>query len=335
MAGPKIDTVRLQRISKGYWEAGAFFAAIDLEAFTLIDAGDNTVEKLGAAAGIGALNAERLLDALAGMDLVTRDAGGVYANPPDVDRFLVKGKPGYAGAWMCFLRESWPDWNRMAEILKQDTPADRLGMYDDLTEESARAYHEATYSIGLGAARKFHREVDLSGRRRIMDLGGGSGAYCIVAADTYPEIEGVVLDLPPVVPVAREYIENHGVAARVRAEVCDFTADPLPRGCDVAIQASNLPIYDRAIIGALVQRIHDALEPGGEYHLIGEMVDDDRMGPIGPALWGLYEAIPGSTGHAHSIAECIGYLEAAGFENVTATEFIPKTLTRVTGYKRK
>lgn len=333
MAGPKIDTVRLQRISKGYWETGAFYAAIDLEAFTLIDAGENNVEKLGQAAGIGALNAERLLDVLAAMDLVTRNADGTYSNPPDVDRFLVKGKPGYAGAWMCFMRESWPDWNRMADILKERTPADRLGMYDDLTEESARAYHEATYSIGLGAARKFHREVDLSGRRRIMDLGGGSGAYCIVAADTYPDIEAVVLDLPPVVPVARDYIEKHGHSDRVSAQVCDFTKDRFPEGCDVAIQASNLPIYDREIIGGLVRRIFEALEPGGEYHLVGEMVNDDRMGPIGPALWGLYEAIPGSTGHAHSIAECIGYLEAAGFENVAAAEFIPGTLTRVTGYK--
>jgi hypothetical protein len=33
------------------------------------------------------------------------------------------------------------------------------------------------------------------------------------------------------------------------------------------------------------------------------------------------------------VTECIGYLEAAGFRSVEAHEFIPETLTRVTGRK--
>lgn len=332
-ATPRPDTTRLQRVAKAYWETGALFAAIDLEAFSHIDRGDNTVSKLAGAAGISELNSERLLDALAGMELLIRDDDGQYTNAPDVDRFLVKDRRGYAGEWMCFMREKWGDWNRMADIMLSGDEGDRLGMYDDLTEEGARTYHAATYSIGMGAGRKFHREVDLTGRRKIMDLGGGSGAYCINAAQKYPEIEAVVLDLAPVVPVTLDYIAQNEVADRVTAEVCDFTSDPLPTGCDVAIQASNLPIYDRPVMRTLVQRIHDALEPGGEYHLIGEMVNNDRMGPIAPALWGLYEAIPRSQGHAHSIGECEDYLRNAGFERISSEEFIPGTLTRVTGYK--
>ena len=73
--------------------------------------------------------------------------------------------------------------------------------------------------------------------------------------------------------------------------------------------------------------------PGGEFHLIGEMLDADRAGPLGPALWGLSEAVNDSTGLAHSVTECVGYLEAAGFSAVEAHEFIPETLTRVTGRK--
>ena len=79
-----------------------------------------------------------------------------------------------------------------------------LGMYDEtFTVDRARAYHAATYSIGMGAARRFHKQVDLTGRNKIIDLGGGSGCYCIVAAQTYPTIKAEVLDLPPVVEVTR------------------------------------------------------------------------------------------------------------------------------------
>lgn len=333
MNAPRPDTTRLQRIAKAYWETGALFAAIDLGVFTLIDKGHDTVERLGDAAKIGELNAMRLLDGLAGIGLVARDPDGHYANAADVDRFLVQDKRGYAGTWMTFMRQHWGDWNRMAEIMQETDRGERLGMYGDLTEESARSYHAATYSIGMGAARKFHREVDLTGRRRLMDLGGGSGAYCINAALTYPDIEAIVLDLPPVVPVTRDYIAENKVGDRVSAQACDFTTDPLPEGCDVAVMASNLPIYDRKVIGKVVQRVHDALVPGGEYHLIGEMMDNDRNGPVAPCLWGLYETIPLSMGHAHTIGECEAYLRDAGFERISAVEFIPGTLTRVTGYK--
>ena len=166
-----------------------------------------------------------------------------------------------------------------------------------------------------------------------MDLGGGSGCYCIVAAGKYPEIRAEVLDLPPVVAVTREYIEENGVAAQVSANPCDFTSDPLPTDADVAIMASNLPQYSRPIIAEVVQRVFDALLPGGEFHLIGETINAERTGPLAPALWGLSEAVNQSTGLAHSDADCVGYLEQAGFAEVSVNEFIPETLTRITGRK--
>ncbi len=328
------DTVRLQRISKAFWESAALMSAVELDVFTAIADGSNTIDAVAQACGIEPLNAERLLVALTAMDLVSRD-GDRFANAADVERFLVRGKPTFAGPWMLFGKPRWDGWGHLTEHLKVREDDQRLlGMYDDtFTVERARAYHEATYSIGMGAARRFHKQVDLTGRTKIMDLGGGSGCYCIVAAQQYQDIRAEVLDLPPVVEVTREYLAENGVADRVTASPCDFTSDALPRDADVAIMASNLPQYSRPIIASVVQRVHDALLPGGEFHLIGEMLDADCCGPLAPALWGLSEAVNRSTGLAHSEPDCVGYLEAAGFENVQVHEFIPQTLTRVVGRK--
>jgi hypothetical protein len=328
------DTVRLQRISKAYWESAALMSAVELGAFTAIAEGHDTIETAAAAMGIEPVNAERLLVVLTAMELLSRD-GDRFQNAPDVDRFLVKGRRSYAGPWMLFTKPRWDRWGKLTEHLKVRQKDQRvLGMYDEtFTVERAREYHEATYSIGMGAARRFHRQVDLSGRQKIMDLGGGSGCYCIVGAELHPEIRAEVLDLAPVVEVTREYVAEHGLTDRVRASVCDFTRDPLPDDADVAIMASNLPQYSRSIIAGVVQRVFDALLPGGEFHLIGEMTNADGSGPLAPALWGLAEAVSHSTGLAHSVTECIGYLEAAGFVEVEESEFIPETLTRVTGRK--
>ena len=333
-ATPRVDTVRLQRVAKAFWESAALMSGVELDLFTAISNGDDTIDKAAAAMGIEPENAERLMTALTAMGLLRRD-GDRFANAPDVERFLVRGSSSYAGPWMLFGKPRWDGWGRLTEHLRQRRAEQRvLGMYDDsFTVERARQYHAATYSIGMGAARRFHRQVDLSGRKRIMDLGGGSGCYCIVAATTYPGISAVVLDLPPVVEVTREFLAENGVADRVTAEACDFTRDPLPHDADVAIMASNLPQYSRAIIGDVVARVYDALLPGGAFHLIGEMLDDDRRGPLAPALWGLSEAVSGSTGLAHTSGECVGYLRDAGFRDVTVNEFIPQTLNRITGYK--
>jgi hypothetical protein len=328
------DTVRLQRISKAFWESAALMSAVELKVFTAIANGADSIEGVAQAVDIEPVNAERLLTVLTAMTLIERH-GDKFSNAPDVDRFLVEGKPTYAGPWMLFGKPRWEGWGRLTEHLKvREGEQRRLGMYDEtFTVDRAREYHEATYSIGMGAARRFHRQVDLRGRQKIMDLGGGSGCYCIVAAQQYPEIKGEVLDLPPVVVVTREYIEENGVAAQVSANACDFTRDPLPADADVAIMASNLPQYSRAIIAAVVQRVFDALLPGGEFHLIGETINAEGTGPLAPALWGLSEAVSHSTGLAHSDADCVGYLEQAGFKEVTVNEFIPETLTRITGFK--
>ena len=333
MSEQKLDTVRLQNLSRAFINSASFFSAIDLGLFTAIAEGHDTVEAFAERAGITALNAERLMTMCGSLGLIEW-CGDRFVNAPDVARFLVEGGRSYAGAWLLFIRASWDRWGYLTEKLRATEPPDVVSAASqDMTVDAARAYHRATSSVGFGAGRRFARRVDLSTRRKLMDIGGGSGAYSIVAAQTWPQLEAVVCDLPPVVVVTREFIEQHKVADRVSGHACDFTRDPLPEGCDVAVMASNLPQYSRAIIGAVIRKAHGVLMPGGELHLIGEVLDDDRKGPVDAALWGLMEALENSTGLAHTRADCVGYFEAAGFRNIQVDDFVPGILARVTGTK--
>ena len=331
---PRVDTTRLQHVARAYGQTAILYAAIDLEIFTHIARGASTIEEVAHAVGISALNAERLVVCCAGLGLVTIDAhSGTLANAPDVARFLVLGEPGYAGAWMQFTRHEVPEWFRLTELLRSTEAPRRLGMYETLTVERARKYHEATASIGMGAGRRFARTVDMSGRRLLLDLGGGSGGYSIAAVQAYPELHAAVLDLPPVVVVTAEYLARAAVTDRVSTVGADFTADPFPQGVDVVVMASNLPIYDEKVIALVVAKAYGALQAGGEMHLVGEMLDDDRSGPLDASLWGMQEIFYGSGGKAHTVAQCIGYFRSAGFVDVVMHDFVPGVLRRVTGRK--
>jgi SAM-dependent methyltransferase len=327
------DTVRLQNMGRAFINSASLFAAIDLELFTCVAQGDDTHAKVAQRAGISITNAERLMTMCAASGLLVWKEDR-YENAADVDRFLVRGKDTYAAPWLTFTRSGWGRWQNLTEILRDSTPPTVVPDLSRMTVDAARRYHRATASVGFGSGRRFARQVNLSGRKRLLDIGGGSGAYSIVAVQHNPELSAVVFDIPPVAVVTAEFIAQHGVSDRVSTCAGDFTSDDFPSGIDVALMASNLPMYNREIIAAVIQKAYDALLPGGEMHLIGEMLDDDRSGPADAALWGLMEALSNSTGIAHTRAECVGYLERAGFDDVSANEFIPDVLVRVSGLKR-
>ena len=328
---PPTTTVRLQNIAQSYGQSAALMAAVEIGLFTAISKGAGTFEAIAAALDIHVVNAERLTVLLCAAGLVEKREGRLV-NAPDVQRFLVEGSPSYMGPWITFTKPRWNAWGQLAEHIR-NKDLKLIGQVGSFTLEDARRYHRATYSIGMGAGRRFVRDVDLSRRRRMMDIGGGSGAYCIQAAKAHPQLRAIVLDLPVMGEVARGFIAENGVTDRVTTAACDFTRDHFPTDCDVAVMASNLPMYGRDVIASVVRKAHDALVTGGEMHLIGETTNDERTGPWGPAYWGLGEAIFGSLGLAHSEADVLGYFRAAGFRDVRCVDFIPGSLSRVVGIK--
>jgi hypothetical protein len=113
----------------------------------------------------------------------------------------------------------------------------------------------------------------------------------------------------------------------------DFTTTAFPQDVDVVVMASNLPQYEPKLIRLVVGKAFAALVPGGEMHLVGETLHDDRAGPLSATLWGLNEAIQQSTGVAHSESDVKSYMRDAGFVDVAVHEFVPGVLTRITGRK--
>ena len=329
----KVDTIRLQNLSYGAKMTGVLIAAVELDLFSMVSEGASTIPEIAEALKISSLNAHRLVTACTGIGLLTKD-GSNYFNAPDVERFLVKGKRNYAGPWMLVSKSSFERWRGLTDFLRSSKPTSILGTYESWTYESAKAFHQASYSVGLGAGMRFARDVDMSNRSLILDIGGGSAAYCIAALQKYPHLKAVVLDLEPVCRVADEFIAEWELTDKITTHPGDFTKDPFPPDADIMIQASNLPGYSAERLIAVFKKGYEVMKPGGEYHLVGEALDEEEKGgPLGPSLWGLEEVFSGSEGWSHSEKEVQGYLEEAGFVDVRINEFIPGSLSRITGQK--
>jgi hypothetical protein len=142
-------------------------AAVELGLFTRVARGADTQAAVAQALDLTQTNAERLVTACVALGLLVREgAEGRLRNAPDVARFLVEGEPAYAGPWMLFSKPDWNEWGRLGTHLRRrDTVV--LGKYaQGSTVAQARKYHEATYSIGMGAARRFvPRSISRGGGR--------------------------------------------------------------------------------------------------------------------------------------------------------------------------
>ncbi len=328
----RIGTERIQNIGFGFKHAGTLMAAIELSLFTKISEGAGTIEAIANACGLSLLNAERLVVACAAMELLEKKENK-YVNAPDVDMYLVESKPRYFGAWSLMGKGDFADWINLADRLSNPAPPSVLGIYEKMTTEYAEALTRAMFNVGLGAGSKLAKQFDFSKYSLVLDLGGGSGAYCVSLCRRFPNLGALVFDFDNVCKVTNELIEEAGLSDRIKTHGGDFTRDPFPEGADVVMLNGNLTQYGPGEAQTIIDKAFSMLPSGGVMHIIAENLNNEKTGPKIAATWSIHEALFGSKGRAHSDAEVCEYMENAGFIEVEAVEFVHNILQRVTGFK--
>jgi SAM-dependent methyltransferase len=111
----------------------------------------------------------------------------------------------------------------------------------------------------------------------VVDVGGGTGGLLAAVLRAHPHLQGIVFDLPHVVPRARRVLEDAGVAGRGRAAGGDFFTDPIP-AADVHVLAQILHDWADPEALAILRACRASLAPGGRL-LVLEQVVPDEPGP--------------------------------------------------------
>lgn len=174
--------------------------------------------------------------------------------------------------------------------------------------------------------------VDLRGRRHLLDIGGGTGAFLEAAGRHAPELALSLFDLPAVIPAAHARFEQAGMAARVTLHSGSFRDDPLPRVADTISLVRVL--YDHAdeTVVALLRAVHAALPAGGRLIVSEPMRGHRRPDRAGDVYFALY-CLAMRTGKARSPDEIAALLTQAGFSGISAPRsrrpFVTTVLTAV------
>jgi len=108
-----------------------------------------------------------------------------------------------------------------------------LPYWQDLASspEMADSFEAALDTIVRFSARSLLRGYDWSTVRRVVDVGGGSGAPLIRLLQQYPHLHATLVDLPEMVERAKRNFAAAGLADRTTV-VAGSYFDPLPPGAD-------------------------------------------------------------------------------------------------------
>jgi cyclopropane fatty-acyl-phospholipid synthase-like methyltransferase len=138
---------------------------------------------------------------------------------------------------------------------------------------------QARHNLSLLVWRALGEAYDFSKHNVLLDIGGGTGAYCISLCQSYAHLSAIVFDLPPVAQMAYGYLGASGLSNRIEVRAGDFKDELLPEGFDVALLADLLSVATEESNRELLRKVYGLLPAGGVVIISGWILDDTRTGP--------------------------------------------------------
>ena len=180
-----------------------------------------------------------------------------------------------------------------------------------------RGEQTSEYSQLMAASQHFVADevlasVSFRDVRRLLDVGGGHGAFLKAIGTAHPHLELGLFDLPEVVETGRALLGEAVGPQRVSAHPGNFFKDSIPQGYDMVSLIRILHDHDDAPAQALLANIRASLAPGARLLIAEPMARIRGIEPMGEAFFGLYLWAMGS-GRARSPAEIVTMLKKAGF----------------------
>lgn len=175
--------------------------------------------------------------------------------------------------------------------------------------ELADLFHRAMGNMARQVNSATLDAYDLSGVRRLIDVGGGQGHLVTTLLRRYPEMTAVVFDLPHVAAQAEGVIRDAGLAERVECVGGDFL-ESVPAGGDVYVLSWTLHDWDDDDSLRILNNIREAMNAGGRLIVIDEVIpegDEPHFGKFEDIVM-----LALLKGHVRTEAEFARVFEAAG-----------------------
>jgi ubiquinone/menaquinone biosynthesis C-methylase UbiE len=301
----------LMQSARAFQESRVLLTALELDLFTALGEGATAAE-VSLRLSTDARATEMLLNALV--------AVGALGKRDAVFRCTVESKAlGSARAGLLHTVHLWNTWSTLTECVKAGRAVQPRGP-EGFPEARTRAFIAAMHARAQDSAEETVRLSGIRDAKRMLDVGGGSGAFSIAFAKACPELRAEILDLGAVVPLAEEYIREAGLQDRVRVRPGDMRTAEFGQGFDLVLLSAVCHMFGEDENRALIQRCARALLPGGHLVIREFILQEDRTGPPHAAIFALNMLVGTEHGNTYTEGEYRSWMEEAGLGSITRAD---------------
>lgn len=292
-------------------------AALHLGVFDAMDQGAKTIAQISEKTGASVRGITALLDGLVGIGLITR-RGSQFKLAPDTAAFLVHGKPPFVGGLMKHVSNQLiAGWMNLTECVRTGKPVKSVNQQQTGGEFFAQFVEDIfnmSFAQAMAAADSLLKGLDPAQSVSALDIAAGSGVWGIAMARRHPGVRVTAVDWPQVIPVTQRVAERHGVGDRFSYVEGDILQADLGNGHNIATLGHILHSEGESRSRQLLERVHDAMSPGGTI-VIGEFVTDEgRQGPAIPLIFAVNMMVNTEEGSTYTFKEMASWLKEAGFK---------------------
>jgi predicted O-methyltransferase YrrM len=293
--------------------------ALELDIFTAVGDGANA-EQIGTTIHANARAAGMLLNALVALGLLSK-SGEDYKNTPESARFFVQSSKDNHRNGLLHTANIWHRWSTLTDAVRSGTRVAFDGNIDRDNDRNDTPAWTRNFIAGMQRNAKDRaplvvKALGTAGVRRILDLGGGSGAYSIAFAKACPDVQCEILDIPEVVPLTAEYVGQAGLLAQVSLRAGDMLRDDLGSGYDIIMLNAICHMFSEEQNRDIFRRAYQALAPNGRLVVQDFILNPDKTGPLHATLFSLNMLVATDAGASYSEPEYTHWMKAAGFTEV-------------------
>jgi hypothetical protein len=301
------------KMVRGFMASRVVISAAELDLFTLLAPKARSADEVAAAVAADRRGITILLDALCALGFLVK-TDGTYRTEPSAAPLLSADTPTSVRPMVLHMGSVWRNWSKITDVvLGKAVPDLQKGILD---KENLDAFIGAMHVVASRNAPDVVAAVDPAGASRLLDVGGGSGAYTLAFLDAAPVLRATLFDRPPVIEMARARIEAAAMAERVTLVPGDFYQDELPAGHDLALLSAIIHQNSPAENEALYGKIYRALDIGGRIVIRDHVMSPDHTQPREGALFAVNMLAGTKGGGTYTFEEIEAGLTAAGFTGI-------------------
>lgn len=304
---------QLLEISGNYWKACTLHAGVKLDLFTVIGNEPVTSEDIAQKLEADKRGVAMLLNALTAMGLLSKTKND-YSNTAASKTFLSKDSSQYIGYMIMHHHHLVDSWAKLNKAVKTGKPVRERVSHSE--GETRKSFLMGMFNTAMNVAPRLLIRINLSKRKRLLDLGGGPGTYAIHFCMNNPQLKATVYDLPSTRPFAQSTIEKFGLEERIDFIGGNFLEDSIKGLYDVAWLSHILHGEGPEDCRKIINKAVSAIEPGGMIIVHDFILDDTMDGPLFPALFSLNMLLGTENGQSYSEKQIKDMLADAGVKDM-------------------